>query len=78
MSLFGDRQQATITAARRFDGKAHAHRLSRVAATDQALKGLGGGRTPPWLLMSRLVLDLCPPVTPSQSDGGARARSPRH
>jgi len=77
MTLFGDRQQATIAAARRFEGKAHAQRLTRVAETDQALKGLSGGRTPPWLLMSRLVLDLCPPVAPSESDGGARARSPR-
>jgi DNA polymerase III subunit delta len=69
LNLFGDRKDAVIGAAKRFDMKGHAARLSRIAETDQDLKG---SRVAPWLVMSRLVLDLCPADV-----DGAPARSPR-
>lgn len=57
LSLFGDRLSAALGAARAAEGAAHAARLSRLAVADRLLKG---SRQPPWLIMGRLILDLCP------------------
>lgn len=73
LSLYGDRLQAAIGAARSGDAAAHAARLARLAGADRVLKS---SRQPPWLIMHRLVLDLCPAAA---RGGGAAAplRRPR-
>lgn len=58
LSLYGDRLHSAMSAAKRGDGAGHAARLTRLARADRLLKG---SRQPPWLVMHRLVLDLCPP-----------------
>jgi DNA polymerase-3 subunit delta len=71
MRLFGDRLQTVVQAARAADGVGHAARLARLADADRLLKG---SRQPEWLVMARLVLDLCPPK-PASAAGTARSRT---
>lgn len=67
LNVYGDRLQAVVSAAQRTDMAGHAARLARLARTDQLLKG---SRQPPWLVMTHLVMDLCPPVlTPTDLPG---------
>lgn len=61
LNQFGSRAQTLVQAARKSDLARHRRRLSRVAATDQALKR---SRAPQTLLMQRLILELCPPPPP--------------
>lgn len=74
LSLFGDRLQAALGAARNAEGAAHAARLARLAGADRLLKG---SRQPPWLIMSRLVLDLCPERSGRGRGGAAPSPPPR-
>ncbi len=67
LRVFGDRQHALITAARRFDAAGHARRLERLAETDRALKS---SRAPPWLIMAKLVIELCPVLPPKRPASG--------
>lgn len=67
LSLYADRLQAALAAAKRGDGPAHAARLTLLARADRLLKG---SRQPPWLVMHRLVLDLCPPAPRGGVDAG--------
>lgn len=88
LSLYGDRLSATLELANKSpffaerssaDARGHADRLALLAGADQLLKGT---RQPPWLVMTRLVLDLCPAPSPkvsgtargAPSGGGTRAR----
>jgi DNA polymerase III delta subunit len=69
LNLFGDRLSTTMSAARKLDMRGHAARLARLGESDRLLKG---SRQPPWLVMARLVMDLCPAVvvaaeTPARS-----------
>ncbi len=73
LSLYGDRLQAALGAARSGDGAAHAARLTRLAGADRLLKG---SRQPPWLVMNRLVLDLCDRRDRGHG-GAAPSRPPR-
>ncbi len=73
LSLYGDRLQAALGAAKRGDGAGHAARLARLARADRLLKG---SRQPAWLVMHRLVLDLCPPIARAGA-GAAPPRRPR-
>ena len=58
LSLYGDRLSATLELAKRGRSFAdHADRLALQATADGLLKG---SRQPPWLIMTRLVLALCP------------------
>lgn len=75
LSLFGDRLSATLSAAKRFSATAHASRLIRLAETDQALKG---SRQPGWLVMLRLVEDLCAgPDVPATANAARAAPASR-
>ena len=73
LSLFGDRLAAVTEAARRFDLDQHQRRVVRLAQADVALKS---SRQPPWMLMMRLVQDLCPPERQPRAAGGARGAKP--
>jgi DNA polymerase-3 subunit delta len=68
LNLFGDRLSATMTAAKKVDMRGHGQRLARLAESDRLLKG---SRQPPWLVMSRLLIDLCPTPASTSSSGGA-------
>ncbi len=57
LNLFGDRLSATMKAAKALDMRGHGARLARLAESDRLLKG---SRQPPWLVMARLVIELCP------------------
>jgi len=57
LRAFGDRGDALVAAARRFDLRAHRRRLGRLGALDQLLKS---SRAKDMLLMERMVLELCP------------------
>jgi DNA polymerase III subunit delta len=72
LNLYGDRMSAVMTAARRLEMRGHSGRLSRLAAADQLLKG---SRQPPWLVMTRLVMDLCPLPSPAKGSSAAGARA---
>lgn len=74
LSLFGDRLQAALGAARGADSDVHTARLVRLAAADRLLKG---SRQPAWLVMNRLVLDLCPDRSGRGYGGAAPSRPPR-
>jgi DNA polymerase-3 subunit delta len=56
LNLFGDRLTTTLAATKRLDARAHAWRLARTADVDVLLKG---SRQPEWLVMTRLVDELC-------------------
>lgn len=71
LSLYGDRLQAAVGAAKNGDAAAHAARLVRLAGADGVLKG---SRQPPWLVMHRLVLDLCP--APARAGADAAHQRP--
>jgi DNA polymerase-3 subunit delta len=71
LSLYGDRLSLTLDLCKKGDMRAHADRLAFLSRADQLLKG---SRQPPWLIMTRLVLDLCPPPAPSSGGGGKPAR----
>ncbi|HEY4219921.1 MAG TPA: DNA polymerase III subunit delta [Myxococcota bacterium] len=69
LNLFGDRLSTTMTAAKKLDSRGHGARLARLAKSDRLLKG---SRQAPWLVMAKLVLDLCPP--PPRANPNASAR----
>jgi DNA polymerase-3 subunit delta len=58
LRLFGSRLKPTLKAARKWDERAHARRLARLAHLDRSLKS---SRSDPWLWMERVVMQLCPP-----------------
>lgn len=68
LSLFGDRLSSTLELARKLDMRSHAQRLAALAEADRALKG---SRQPPWLVMTRLVMGLCP-LTPAAAPARPR------
>lgn len=74
LSLFGDRLSSTLDFAKKLDMRGQAQRLAALAAADRALKG---SRQPPWLVMTKLVLDLCPASSGAPRDGAGRAPAPR-
>lgn len=74
LSLFGDRLSSTLDFAKKLDMRGQAQRLAALATADRALKG---SRQPPWLVMTKLVLDLCPAPAGAPRDGAGRAPAPR-
>lgn len=73
LRAFGDRQRALVDAARAADATRHMRRLERLAEADRALKS---SRAPPWLLMAKLVVDLCPPSAPGRGAPRRRGGTP--
>lgn len=57
LQAFGPRARALVAAARKLEPAAHQRRLVRLAEVDHALKR---SRVDGWLLMQRLILELCP------------------
>lgn len=78
LNLYGDRASTVLAVARKLDMRGHAARLGHLADADRLLKG---SRQPPWLVMGRLVMSLCPLAPPSRTPGaqggsGAAAERP--
>jgi DNA polymerase-3 subunit delta len=73
LNLFGDRLSTVMGTARKLDMKGHGARLAHLAEVDKLLKG---SRQPPWLVMTRLVMDLCPLPARSRDVGGRPGPAP--
>lgn len=79
LNLYGDRASTVLQVAKQLEMRGHAARLGHLAEADRLLKG---SRQPPWLVMGRLVMDLCPlpparsPGRPAGAAAGRPARAP--
>ena len=62
LKAWGERAQALMQGARRFDMRQHERRLGRLALYDRKIKS---SPAPDWRWMERMVLELCPPSRPA-------------
>lgn len=70
LNAYGARAQALASAAGRLEPEQHRRRLRRLAAADQALKR---SRASDWLVLQRLIFELCP--EPRAGSAGAKRRA---